>query len=62
MSKELKITMLGARGVGKTSILTALYDQFASTIGKVDLQLTADDETMNLLDNRLGQLKALLDD
>jgi hypothetical protein len=62
MSKELKITMLGARGVGKTSILTALYDQFASTIGKVDLQLTADDETMNLLDNRLGQLKAFLDD
>jgi hypothetical protein len=62
MSKELKITMLGARGVGKTSILTALYDQFASTIGKVDLQLTPDDETMNLLQERLGELKALLDD
>lgn len=62
MSKELKITMLGARGVGKTSILTALYEQFASTIGKVGLQLTPDDESINLLQTRLEQLKALLDD
>jgi len=62
MSKELKITMLGARGVGKTSILTALYEQFASTIGKVGLQLTPDDESINLLQRRLEQLKALLDD
>jgi hypothetical protein len=62
MSKELKITMLGGRGVGKTSILTALYEQFASTIGKVGLQLTPDDESINLLQTRLEQLKALLDD
>jgi len=62
MSKELKITMLGARGVGKTSILTALYEQFASTIGKVGLQLTPDDESINLLQARLEQLRALVDD
>jgi len=62
MSKELKITMLGARGVGKTSILTALYEQFASTIGKLGLQLTPDDESINLLQARLEQLRALVDD
>ena len=62
MSKKLKITMLGARGVGKTSILTALYEQFASTIGKVGLQLTPDDESTTLLQRRLEQLTALLDD
>ena len=54
--------MLGARGVGKTSILTALYEQFASTIGKVGLQLTPDDESTTLLQRRLEQLTALLDD
>lgn len=62
MSEELKITMLGNQGVGKTSVLTAMYEQFDKTIGETDLQLTPDEETSELLQKRLGQLKALLDD
>lgn len=62
MSKELKIAMLGHRGVGKTSLLTAMYEQFDSTIGSVGLQLTPDPESSALLGERLGELKALLDD
>jgi hypothetical protein len=62
MPSELKITMLGHRGVGKTSILTAMYEQFESTIGETGLQLTPDAESSALLSKRLGELKALLND
>ncbi len=59
---ELKVTMLGSTGVGKTSLLTAMYEQFASNIGKTDLQLTPDDESSAILQERLIELKSLLDD
>ena len=59
---ELKITMLGSTGVGKTSLLTAVYEQFASNIGKIDLHLTPDDESSAILQERLIELKSLLDD
>lgn len=59
---ELKITMLGSTGVGKTSLLTAMYEQFANNIGKTDLQLTPDDESSAILQERLIELKSLLDD
>ncbi|NEZ64601.1 hypothetical protein D0962_17705 [Leptolyngbyaceae cyanobacterium CCMR0082] len=59
---ELKITMLGSTGVGKTSLLTAMYEQFATNIGKTDLQLTPDDESSAILQERLIELKSLLDD
>ncbi|MBN3878085.1 hypothetical protein [Nostoc sp. JL23] len=62
MPQELKITMLGHRGVGKTSLLTAMYEQFDNTIGEADLQLTPDPESSALLQERLGELKALLND
>ncbi|AUT02079.1 hypothetical protein CLI64_17750 [Nostoc sp. CENA543] len=62
MPSELKITMLGHRGVGKTSILTAMYEQFDTTIGEAGLQLTPDLESSALLSKRLGELKALLND
>lgn len=58
---ELKVTMLGSTGVGKTSLLTAMYEQFASNIGKTDLQLTPDDESSAILQERLIELKSLLD-
>jgi hypothetical protein len=60
--QELKITMLGSRGVGKTSLLTAMYDQFANNIGKTDLLLTPDEESSGILQERLIELKNLLDD
>jgi hypothetical protein len=59
---ELKVTMLGSTGVGKTSLLTAMYEQFASNIGRTDLQLTPDDESSAILQERLIELKTLLDD
>jgi len=59
---ELKVTMLGSTGVGKTSLLTAMYEQFAGNIGKTDLQLTPDDESSAILQERLIELKSLLDD
>ena len=62
MPKELKVTMLGHRGVGKTSLLTAMYEQFDNTIGEAGLQLIPDPESSALLQERLGELKALLDD
>ncbi|MHC5727424.1 MAG: hypothetical protein ACYTXY_25505 [Nostoc sp.] len=62
MPQELKITMLGHRGVGKTSLLTAMYEQFDNTIGEAGLQLTPDPESSALLQERLGELKALLND
>jgi Double-GTPase 2 len=61
MKQEIKIAMLGASGVGKTSLLTAMYEQFAETIGKTNLQLTPDYESAALLQERLGELKSLLD-
>lgn len=62
MTEELKVTMLGHRGVGKTSLLTAMYEQFDNTIGEAGLQLTPDPESSALLQKRLGELKGLLDD
>lgn len=59
---ELKITMLGSSGVGKTTLLTALYEQFENTIGKTDLQLTPDEESSAILQERLMELRSLLDD
>ncbi|MDY7007839.1 MAG: hypothetical protein SWX82_28860 [Cyanobacteriota bacterium] len=62
MPQELKIAMMGASGVGKTSLLTAMYEQFDKTIGQTDLQLTPDEESNAVLQERLGELKGLLDD
>lgn len=62
MPQELKIAMMGATGVGKTSLLTAVYEQFGKTIGQTDLQLTPDEESNAVLQDRLGELKGLLDD
>ncbi|NEO99485.1 MAG: hypothetical protein F6K58_12550 [Symploca sp. SIO2E9] len=58
---ELKITMLGPSGVGKTSLLTAMYEQFESNIGRTNLQLTPDLESSALLQERLAQLQNLPD-
>lgn len=59
--QELQITMLGPTGVGKTTLLTAMYEQFESNIGQTNLQLTPDDESSAILQDRLVELKSLLD-
>jgi GTPase SAR1 family protein len=62
MSQEIKITMLGATGVGKTSLLTAMYDQFENTIGQTNLQLIPDLKSNAILQEKLGELKSLVDE
>lgn len=44
--QELKITMLGPSGIGKTSLLTAMWDQFTDTIGLKTLQLIPDTDSL----------------
>ena len=58
--QELKITMLGSRNVGKTTLLTAMYEQFANNMSGIDLQLTPEEESSAILQERLIELKDLL--
>ncbi len=58
--QELKITMLGSTGVGKTTLLTAMYEQFANNVSGIDLQLTPEEESSAILQERLIELKSLL--
>lgn len=62
MTRKLKIAMLGASGVGKTSLLTAMYKSFAHTISKTNLQFKPTPETFARLEDRLLELKGLSDD
>ncbi|MEQ8757069.1 MAG: hypothetical protein RID09_26580 [Coleofasciculus sp. G1-WW12-02] len=59
MPKELNITMLGASGVGKTTLLTSMYEQFEATSRQANLQLKPDIETAAILERYLAQLKSL---
>jgi hypothetical protein len=54
----LNVTMLGPSGVGKTSLLAAMYDQFDNV--SQDLQLLADEESKPDLDLHLQNLKSLV--
>lgn len=56
----LRVTMLGPTGVGKTSLLAAMYDQFDKV--SQDLQLRADEDTAPILDKRLQDLKSMVGD
>lgn len=56
----LRIAMLGPSGVGKTSLLAAMYDQFENV--SQDLQITPHKETKILLDPRLKELKNFVQD
>jgi len=63
--EELQIAMLGASRVGKTSLLAAIYSQFANIIGAVgQLELIPDvaSNTSALLAERLAELTTLADE
>ncbi|MGL4500780.1 MAG: hypothetical protein ACRCU2_17055 [Planktothrix sp.] len=55
----LNVTMLGPTGVGKTSLLAAMYDQFDNV--SQDLQLVAEEQSKLELDIRLKELKSLVE-
>jgi hypothetical protein len=63
--KDVRVSMLGPRGVGKTSLLAGMYDQFEHVIRKADLQLATAEEglkagsTAALLDEKVTQLHEL---
>ena len=60
--QELQITMLGHSGVGKTTLLTAMYQQFEQgNVGADNLQLTPDDDSSQILQDRLIELKSSCD-
>ena len=55
--RVLHITMLGPRGVGKTSLLASLYDQFQAVSGQASLVMTADEDTRSVLQEYREQLR-----
>ena len=57
--QEILTSMLGPSGVGKTSLLTAMYEQFETTVGAAHLQLTPDEESSAILQDRLAELRSL---
>ncbi len=56
---ELKITLLGPSAVGKTSLLTSMYEQFKRITFQANLQLIPEAESNAILKKRLKELKSL---
>jgi len=54
---EFHITMLGPRGVGKTSLLSGMYDQFDRVTQGINLNLAPDGDSSIRLGERLAELK-----
>lgn len=52
--------MLGPRAVGKTSLLTAMYQEFQTNLNSSHLKLGVDNETAAILQERLIDLKNLV--
>lgn len=55
----MKITMMGARGVGKTSVLTSMYSNMNEAINDTGLYITADPGTDLILKNKSDDLKRM---
>lgn len=56
-SNCLNVTMLGSRGVGKTTLLASMYNEFDSTVKNIGLTLMPTPETSSILQQRLAELK-----
>ena len=56
---EYKITMLGPSRVGKTSLLTAIYQKFEDTAGQIEMTLAPELATLQQIQQCLNQLKSL---
>jgi GTPase SAR1 family protein len=58
----IDVTMLGASGVGKTTLLASMYDQFTTVVGMTDLAITASDPaTSAKMQEYLNDLHAVKD-
>ena len=57
--REVNITMLGARYVGKTSLLASMFYEYEQNIAKTRVQLIPDQRTTSILGNKLAELKSL---
>ncbi|MBR1969108.1 MAG: hypothetical protein IKA17_02000 [Clostridia bacterium] len=55
----MKITMLGARGVGKTSVLTSMYNNMNTAINDTRLHIVADSGTDSILHRKTDDLKKM---
>ena len=55
--KDINVLMLGHSGVGKTTILASLYNEFAKNMFDKSISLKADDETRKKLNEQLVDLK-----
>ncbi|MDJ0903168.1 MAG: 50S ribosome-binding GTPase [Xenococcus sp. MO_188.B8] len=56
---EYKITVLGPSGVGKTSLLTAMYEKFEDTAGKLQMTIDPNNETSIIIAECLEKLEYL---
>ena len=59
--QELDVTVLGPTGVGKTSLLAAMYSQFERQMLDTELDLTPDLQSSAELQEKLGQLRRIED-
>lgn len=55
----MKLTMLGARGVGKTSVLTSMYNNMNTAINDTRLHIVADQGTNKILSEKTTALKRM---
>lgn len=58
---KMKVCMLGARGVGKTSVITSMYNSQKEAVKGTGLFLVADSDTEKILDNKREDLIRIFD-
>ncbi len=59
---EIVTTMLGASGVGKTTLLTSIYEQFSNINQEVNFEFHPDSATEEILQKNLKDLKSMADE
>lgn len=57
----IKVCMLGGKGVGKSSVLTALYKNMEKSLSETNLYIVPDGATITLLNNKYEELLHMFD-